>query len=90
MSKLKQKFKNVKITTPTVTDWSTQMQQPIEMEYPKIDMELSPSHISERVSLSQYSNIMKQLEGKSRLSVDQRFNDRTKARRELIRKCLDL
>ena len=33
---------------------------------------------------------MQNVQSKSRLSIDERFNNRTKARRNLIRQCLQL
>ena len=82
-TRLKEKFKQVQIHTPTTIHSNV-------LDIPSIDMEETPAHVSERISLSQYTETLSKLQNRSRLSIDQRFNDRTKARRDLIRKCLNL
>jgi len=85
ITRLKEKFKQVQIHTPVQTNI-----QPAEWESSVIDMEETPAHVSERIRLDQYTTTLSNLQNRSRLTVDQRFNDRTKARRDLIRKCLNL
>ena len=89
ISKLKQKFKNVSLT-PTVSNIIQNIQAPVDIDVPVIDMEVPPAHVSEKVNLQAFTNIMQSVQSKPRLSVEQRFNDRTKARRDMIRKCLNL
>jgi hypothetical protein len=80
MNKIKNKFKH---TTITNID-----QQNIDI--PIIDMEVPPAHVSEKVELDKFVNVMNNIQSKPRLSVDSKFDDRTKARRDMIRKCLNL
>jgi hypothetical protein len=89
ISKLKQKFKNISLT-PTVSNIIQNIQAPVDIDVPVIDMEVPPAHVSEKVNLQSFTNIIQSVQSKPRLSVEQRFNDRTKARRDMIRKCLNL
>lgn len=79
---IKQKFKHSVI--------KEQKSSMYDSDQPVINMDKSPLHVSERIPLDKYVSIMKQIESKPRLSVDERFNERTKARRDMIRKCLNL
>lgn len=90
ITKLKEKFKHIQIHTPQKQEWATRLQPQIDLEIQKIDMDETPAHVSTRIPLEQYTSVLSNLQSRSRLSVDQRFNDRTKARRDLIRKCLNL
>ena len=85
ISKLKQKFKHISIT-PSIQ----KLQAPVELDVPVIDMEVPPAHVSTRVPLKTFVNTMQNVQSKTKLSIEQRFNDRTKARREMIRQCLNL
>lgn len=89
ISKLKQKFKNVSLTS-TVSNVIQNIQAPVDIDVPVIDMEVPPAHVSEKVNLQSFTNIIQSVQSKPRLTVEQRFNDRTKARRDMIRKCLNL
>jgi hypothetical protein len=89
ISKLKQKFKSITLT-PTVSNIIQNIQAPVDIDVPVIDMEVPPAHVSEKVNLQSFTNIIQSVQSKPRLSVEQRFNDRTKARRDMIRKCLNL
>jgi hypothetical protein len=85
MNKIKNKFKHA-IVTPLKSD-STDIPQ---VDVPVIDMEVPPAHISERVDLTKFQDLVKIIRTKPRLSVDSKFDDRTKARRNMIRECLNL
>jgi hypothetical protein len=82
MNKIKNKFKHT-IVTPLKSDIP-------QVDIPVIDMEVPPAHISERVDLSKFQELVKTIRTKPRLSVDSKFDDRTKARRNMIRECLNL
>lgn len=88
MNKLKQKFKNV-VMTP-VSSIAQKMQPVVDIDVPIIDMDVPPAHLSEKVNLQSFTNLMQNVQSKARLSIDQRFDNRTKARRDMIRKCLQL
>jgi hypothetical protein len=85
MNKIKNKFKHA-IVTPLKSEPSDIPQ----VDIPVIDMEVPPAHISERVDLSKFQELVKTIRTKPRLSVDSKFDDRTKARRDMIRECLNL
>ena len=89
MSKLKQKFKNI-VITKTTEEYIKTIENPDDIDSPVIDMEEVPAYVSERVSLQSFTNVMKSVQSKSRLSIDQKLNERTKARRDNIRKCLNI
>ena len=89
MSKLKQKFKNI-VITKTTEEYIKTIENPDDIDSPVIDMEEAPAYVSERVSLQSFTNVMKSVQSKSRLSIDQKLNERTKARRDNIRKCLNI
>ena len=89
MGKLKQKFKNI-VITKTTEEYIKTIENPDDIDSPVIDMEETPAYVSDRVSLQSFTNVMKNVQSKSRLSIDQKLNERTKARRDNIRKCLNI
>lgn len=88
ISELKQKFKSSTVLSSSST--IKNIQAPTDIDVPVIDMEVAPAYLSEKVNLQSFTNMMQTIQAKPRLSIDQRFNNRTKARRDMIRKCLDL